>query len=779
MQNYADLTVENMNLDATGAEYKYAYALSNNCGNILVTGESDISSSYVAFDLWYNLQGGYPEGVNVTFDEAFTGTVKGDIEYGAYKDMNTEGWTEKTSLVIKNGTFEGEIKKSSDFSEKASITLYGGSFSSSAAADYCAEHYKAVADGEKYNVVPKNYIVSSADGTAYESLQEAVDAAEGETVITLKADAEGDGVVVPAGKDIVFDFDGHTYTVSGELVGSAGTKTLGLQLLKGARVTLKNGTLEAGEKVKFLVQNYADLTVENMNLDATGAEYKYAYALSNNCGNILVTGESDISSSYVAFDLWYNLQGGYPEGVNVTFDEAFTGTVKGDIEYGAYAYSDNWTEKTSLVIKNGTFEGEIKNLAEKALYAGDMNITLYGGSFTQPVHKGWCATGSEPAVFDDGTYGPCFHEFTEKIEDKNHFCEAPTCEKGNVYYYDCSKCVKMGGKTYDDGEKLGHSFSSYIYNNDADCTKTGTATAYCDREDCNGVNTVTVKGTASHSWGEWIITKSASCTVNGTEERVCEVCGAKQTRAVTAKHTYSDAFVTDTEPACGKKGSKSRHCIYCDAKTQVTQLPAKAHSYKVTVTPSTLKKTGAITTVCTLCGDTEKEDISRIKSVKLSKTSYTYTGKAFKPSVTVKSYSGKTLKKDTDYTVKYSKNKAIGTATVTVTFKGNYSGSKKLTFSIKPAKVSSLKLTAKNDAVALSWKTVKGASGYEIKYSTSKKFTSKTTKTALIKKQSTKKTTLKKLKNKKKYYVKIRAYKTVSGKKVYGAYSSVKNVKTK
>ena len=79
----------------------------------------------------------------------------------------------------------------------------------------------------------------------------------------------------------------------------------------------------------------------------------------------------------------------------------------------------------------------------------------------------------------------------------------------------------------------------------------------------------------------------------------------------------------------------------------------------------------------------------------------------------------------------------------------------------------------------ISWKTVNGADGYEISYSTSKKFTKKTTKTATVKKQKTKKTTIKKLKNATKYYVRIRAYKKVSGKNVYGAYSSVKNVKVK
>ena len=771
LQNYCDLTLDDFNLDTNG---KKIYALSNNCGDVLLTGESNITSAAAAFDLWYNLQGGYSEGVSVTFDENYTGTVIGNIEYGAATP--TEGWTEKTVLVIKNGSFLGSFVKSSDFTEKAGITLYGGTFADKNAAAYCAEHYKAVAEGDGCKVVPKNYIVASDKGKEYESLQEAVNDAEGETVLTLKTDASGDGIFVTGDKKITFDFGGHTYTVDGELVGSATTKSQAMHIEKGAEITLKNGTLKAGGEVRMLLQNYCDLTLDDFNLDTNG---KKIYALSNNCGDVLLTGESNITSAAAAFDLWYNLQGGYSEGVSVTFDENYTGTVIGNIEYGAATPTEGWTEKTVLVIKNGTFTGEFVNTSEKLIYKGDMNITLYGGTFSVPVMDEWCAQGSEAAEFEDGTFGPCFHDFTEKNEDEDHFFGEPDCESGMKYYYDCSKCKQMGSETYSVGQKLGHSFSQYIYNDDATCEKDGTATAVCDREGCNGTETVSVKNTAGHNMGDWTVTKSATCTVKGTEERVCESCGKKETRSFSGGHTYSSTFVTDTEPVCGKKGSKSRHCIYCDAKTDVTSIPAKAHSYKVTVTPATLKKTGKKTTVCTLCSEKTTEDISRIKSVKLSKTSLEYTGKSLKPTVTVKAYNGEKLVKDRDYTVKYSKNKAIGTATVTVTFKGNYSGSKKLTFTIKLAKTESLKLTAKNNAIALSWKTVKGADGYEIQYSTSKKFTKKTTKTTVIKKQSTKKTTLKKLKNKKKYYVKIRAYKTVNGKKVYGSYSSVKNVKTK
>ncbi len=631
------------------------------------------------------------------------------------------------------------------------------------------------AEGEEET--EKEYIAAIGE-TLYESLQQAVNEAENGAIVVLSADAEGDGIFVPANKDITLDFGGFTYTVNGTLVGSEGSETQGMHLEKGARVALKNGTLKAGRDMRILVQNYCDLTLEDMTLDAE--EIDGVYTLSDNFGNVVIKGESNILSKNVAFDLYYNMMGAYSEGVSVTFDETFTGTVKGDIEYGAEVLTENWTEKTVLTVNGGIFLGEIVNLNENELYAGDMNIVLYGGSFISPIYEQWCAEGSEPTVFGDGTYGPCFHDFTEKIEDADHFRAEASCEKGNVYYYDCSKCVKMGADTFDDGKKLGHSFTLYISNNDGTCIKDSTATAVCDRQGCNSVHTVAVKDTGKHSWGEWTVTKNASCSQKGAEERLCNLCGEKETREIAPRHTYSTVFVTDKEPECGKAGSKSRHCIYCDkAKTDVTAIPAKTHVNKQTVTPATDKKHGEIKTVCTLCGHTTTEKIYRIQTYKLSKTAYTYTGKAFKPTVTIKDYKGKKLVNGEDYTVKYSKNKAIGKGKVTITFKGKYKGTKTLTFTISPAKVSSLKLTAKNDAIALSWKTVKGADGYQISYSTSKKFTKKTTKTAYIKKQSTKKTTLKKLTDGKKYYVKIRAYKKVSGKNVYGSYSSVKNVKVK
>ena len=96
----------------------------------------------------------------------------------------------------------------------------------------------------------------------------------------------------------------------------------------------------------------------------------------------------------------------------------------------------------------------------------------------------------------------------------------------------------------------------------------------------------------------------------------------------------------------------------------------------------------------------------------------------------------------------------------------------------KPKSTSIKKAKGSKKAVALEWKKVSGVKGYQIQVATDKKF-KKNKKTVTIKKQKTTKTTVKKLKSKKKYYVRVRTYKIVNGKKVYSSWSKVKTVKTK
>ena len=163
-------------------------------------------------------------------------------------------------------------------------------------------------------------------------------------------------------------------------------------------------------------------------------------------------------------------------------------------------------------------------------------------------------------------------------------------------------------------------------------------------------------------------------------------------------------------------------------------------------------------------------------TVKLSGTKYAYNRKTQKPKVKV-TYKGKVLSSKY-YTVVYKNNKNIGTATVTVKGKGNYKKcSGKATFKIvlKKSTLSSLKAGKKSATV--SWKTITGSTGYQIQYSTNKNFSkSKIIKVTGAGKKSA---TLKKLTSKKTYYVRVRAYKTVNKKAVYGAWSSSKKIVVK
>lgn len=170
--------------------------------------------------------------------------------------------------------------------------------------------------------------------------------------------------------------------------------------------------------------------------------------------------------------------------------------------------------------------------------------------------------------------------------------------------------------------------------------------------------------------------------------------------------------------------------------------------------------------------------------VKLSKTDYTYNGKKCKPKLTIKdTESGIKLKENKDYTVTYPTdlvNKGI--KKITITGKGNYSGTINVEYGVAE-KVTVKKPTikkaknSKKKTVAFEVKKVSNAEGYEVYYSTSKKFTEDTTE---VLNTTENKTNIKKLKKGKTYYFKVRAYtKNSIGRTIYSSMSKVKKVKIK
>ena len=157
----------------------------------------------------------------------------------------------------------------------------------------------------------------------------------------------------------------------------------------------------------------------------------------------------------------------------------------------------------------------------------------------------------------------------------------------------------------------------------------------------------------------------------------------------------------------------------------------------------------------------------------------TYNGKARKPVPVFRSGKKKlSLTAGKDYTLSYKNNKKIGTAALTVTGKGNYTGRKTVPFQILPKGTSLKKLTAEETQITVTWKKQKKqVTGYRIQYSLKKNF--KNAKTVTVKKAATGKKKLKKLKSGKRYYVRICTYKKAGKKNYCSAWSKVLKIKTK
>ena len=170
-------------------------------------------------------------------------------------------------------------------------------------------------------------------------------------------------------------------------------------------------------------------------------------------------------------------------------------------------------------------------------------------------------------------------------------------------------------------------------------------------------------------------------------------------------------------------------------------------------------------------------------TTKLNATSLTYNGKVRTPKVIVKDETGKTLVKNTDYTVSYAKGrKYVGKYAVKITFKGKYSGTKTLYFTIKPKATSISSFTVGSKKFTVKWKKqATQTTGYQVQYSASSEFSK--AKTVTVGKNTTVSKKISKLSGKKKYYVRVRTYKTVkiNGKsiRIYSGWSKAKTVTTK
>ena len=209
------------------------------------------------------------------------------------------------------------------------------------------------------------------------------------TINVLRNVTDGTGIKISSGKNLIIDFNYHTYTLT-STVGSTGTETNSFQLLKDSNITMKNGTIISNCSTSCIIfQNYCNLTLDNMQIDANVGDNSVQYVVSCNYGTTTITGNTNITAKpgQKALDVYYWPSGGYGDGVSVTFDEDMTGTVTGTITYGSDQTEDGKTDcadKAQLNIESGSFDGEF-SIYEIDETVKPASINVSGGSFSNPV----------------------------------------------------------------------------------------------------------------------------------------------------------------------------------------------------------------------------------------------------------------------------------------------------------------------------------------------------------------------------------------------------------
>ncbi len=270
-----------------------------------------------------------------------------------------------------------------------------------------------------------------------------------------------------------------------------------------------------------------------------------------------------------------------------------------------------------------------------------------------------------------------------------------------------------------------------------------------------------------------------SCVGSGKTSGVyCSLCKKMSGEAAEIGATgHTEVIGREVLSTCVSHGyTGGSRCGVCNEElSKPTALPLAPHTRKTSVEKrATTKDDGTMTVSCSYCKKQLKtEPIEKIDLIYLSKTTFTYDGKAHTPTVTVTDTTGKKLKNKSDFTVKYSSGrKNTGKYTAKVTFIGAYSGSCTLSFSIVPPKTEKVTANVKGNSAVAEWKKVPGATGYRVYLFRERDF---------IKSTDTKKTSLSfsKLSRGAKYKVVIRAFKTDGKEKLFSVYSAPAKFLTK
>ncbi len=324
------------------------------------------------------------EGVTVEQSGHFSSMIANG--YYNYSDKNNQriGYVaevnkDKPSMEIKGGTFSGGLNTVKN-DDGATLTITGGTFNNVSQA-VVQNHHVTYIKGGTFSCSDSKYVVDNeghkdaaldlgdmyisggtftgtlhnvgtgalleinggtfSDPTALQYLGK-----EADVKVSLVADASTAGFKTNDGQTVEIDMNGHTLTLENPTVGSTGTETNSCQLLKGSKVTFRNGTLTS-QNEKIVIQNYSKLLLENMTLNTP----KASYSISNNNESCTLNNVTiNAAEGGCAFDVYsFNSY----EGVTVTVN---SGTINGKVEFGG----NNKKKNIKLVVNGGTFNGNLE-----------------------------------------------------------------------------------------------------------------------------------------------------------------------------------------------------------------------------------------------------------------------------------------------------------------------------------------------------------------------------------------------------------------------------------
>ena len=355
-------------------------------GGSNTTGEIEINGGNITGDIVLN---DLTDGATVTVADGVT--INGNVQNDGLTDVTVTGATIKGNLA-NNGTGSISVTDTkvignvSNFQngKMAIIRSDVGSYSNN------ITFIDSTQNGEKIpNTAEDSVAMIVATGTAYSSFGEAIEEVPaGDTIYILKDVPDAAGITVASDKKFTVDFGGHEYILTDPGAGSPGTESNGFQLLKNSDITFKNGTIRIAEgttSIKRIIQNYANLTLEDMHFYAENQAGGQNYPLSFNNGSITFKGDTDIitpDDNNIAFDVCKFSK--YPN-VTVTFDESYTGTINGRIVYD----SPNAGTHKLYIKGNGTF-GSIECTSGSDSAAKD-GIEVTSGNFAESVNKDYLA----------------------------------------------------------------------------------------------------------------------------------------------------------------------------------------------------------------------------------------------------------------------------------------------------------------------------------------------------------------------------------------------------